>query len=87
MEAIRRLAPLKQISRVCLIHYACELVAPTVCDNYIALLLKALQVMGHFGTEEFWGVQRGLVDHCGHDLGLNALHNTLNRACTEVVAV
>ena len=43
--------------------------------------------MGHLGAEELRRVQRGLVDHHGHALGLHALHDALNRARAEVVAV
>ena len=43
--------------------------------------------MGHLGAEELRRVQRGLVDHDGHALGLHALHDTLNGARAEVVGV
>ena len=43
--------------------------------------------MGHLGAEELRRVQRGLVDHHGHALGLHALHDALDGARAEVVAV
>ena len=43
--------------------------------------------MGHLGAEELRRVQRGLVDHHGHALGLNALHDALDGARAEVVGV
>ena len=43
--------------------------------------------MGHLGAEEFRRVQRGLVDHHGHALGLHALHDALDGARAEVVRV
>ena len=43
--------------------------------------------MGHLGAEEFRRVQRGLVDHHGHALGLHALHDALDGARAEVVGV
>lgn len=43
--------------------------------------------MGHFGAEELRRVQRGLVDHHGHALGLHALHDALDGARAEVVGV
>lgn len=41
--------------------------------------------MGHLGTEELRRVQRGLVDHHGHALGLHALHDAPDGACAEIV--
>ena len=43
--------------------------------------------MGHLGPEELRRVQRGLVDHHGHALGLHALHDALDGARAEVVGV
>ena len=43
--------------------------------------------MGHLGAEELRRVQRGLVDHHGHALGLHALHDALDGARTEIVGV
>ena len=43
--------------------------------------------MGHLGAEELRRVQRGLVDHHGHALGLHALHDALDGARAEVVGV
>lgn len=43
--------------------------------------------MGDLGAEELRRVQRGLVDHHGHALGLHALHDALDRARAEVVGV
>lgn len=43
--------------------------------------------MGHLGAEELRRVQRGLLDHHGHALGLHALHDALDGARAEVVGV
>ena len=43
--------------------------------------------MGNLGAEELRRVQRGLVDHHGHALGLHALHDALDGARAEVVRV
>lgn len=43
--------------------------------------------MGHLGPEELRRVQRGLVDHHGHALGLHALHDALDGARAKVVGV
>ena len=81
------LVPLKQIPRVHLVRHVRELVAPAVGDDHVAAGLKGLQVVGHLGAEVLWRVQRGLVDHHGHALGLHALHDGLNRANAQIVGV
>ena len=81
------LIPLKQIPRVHLVRHVRELVAPAVGDDHVAAGLEGLQVVGHLGAEELRRVQRGLVDHHGHALGLHALHGALDRARAEVVGV
>ena len=43
--------------------------------------------MRDLGAEELRRVQRGLVDHHGHTLGLHALHDALDGARAEVVGV
>ena len=43
--------------------------------------------MRDLGAEELRRVQRGLVDHHGHALGLHALHDALDGARAEVVGV
>ena len=43
--------------------------------------------MRNLGAEELRRVQRGLVDHHGHALGLHALHDALDGARAEVVGV
>ena len=81
------LVPLKQIPRVHLVRHVRELVAPAVGDDHVAAGLEGLQVVGHLGAEELRRVQRGLVDHHGHALGLHALHDALDGARAEVVGV
>ena len=81
------LVPLKQIPRVHLVGHVRELVAPAVGDDHVAAGLEGLQVVGHLGAEELRRVQRGLVDHHGHALGLHALHDALDGARAEVVGV
>ena len=43
--------------------------------------------MRDLGSEELRSVQRGLVDHHGHALGLHALHDALDGARAEAVGV
>lgn len=81
------LIPLKQIPRVHLVRHIRELVAPAVGHDHVAAGLEGLQVMRDLGTEELRRVQRGLVDHHGHALGLHALHDALDGARAEVVGV
>ena len=81
------LIPLKQIPRVHLVRHVRELVAPAVGDDYVAAGLEGLQVVRDLGAEELRRVQRGLVDHHGHALGLHALHDALDGARAEVVGV
>lgn len=64
-----------------------ELVAPAVGDDHVAVGLEGLRVVRDLGAEEFRRVQRGLVDHHGHVLGLHALHDALDGARSEVVGV
>ena len=78
---------LKQIARVHLVRHVRELVAPAVGHDHVAAGLEGLQVVGHLGAEELRRVQRGLVDHHGHALGLHALHDALDGARAEVVGV
>ena len=81
------LVPLKQIPRVHLVRHVRELVAPAVGDDHVAVGLEGLQVAGHLGAEELRHVQRGLVNHHGHALGLHVLHDALDGARAEVVGV
>lgn len=78
------LVPLKQIHRIHLVRHIRELVAPAVGDDHVAAGLEGLQVVGHLGAEELWRVQRGLVDHHGHALGLHTLHDALDGARAEL---
>ena len=81
------LVPVKQIPRVHLVRHVRQLVAPAVGDDHVAAGLEGPQVVGHLGAEELRRVQRGLVDHHGHALGLHALHDALDGARAEVVGV
>ncbi len=69
------------------VRHVRELVAPAVGDNDVEAGLEGPQVVGHLGAEEVRRVQRGLLDHHGHVLGLHTIHNTLDGACAEVVGV
>lgn len=81
------LIPLKQIPRVHPVRNVRELVAPAVGHDHVALCLEGLQVVRDLGPEELRRVQRGLVYHHGHALGLHALHDALDGARAEVVGV
>ena len=81
------LVSLEQIPRVHLVRHVRELVAPAVGDDHVAAGLEGLQVVRDLGAEELRRVKRGLVDHHGHALGLNALHDALDGARAEVIAV
>lgn len=43
--------------------------------------------MGHLGDEKLRRVQRGLVGHNGHVLGIHALRDALDGARAEVIGV
>ena len=81
------LVPLKQVPRVHLVCHVRELVAPAVRHDHVVAGLEGLQLVGHLGAEELRRVQRGLVDHHGHALGLHALHDALDGARAEVIRV
>ena len=81
------LVALEEIARVHLIRHVRELVAPAVGHDDGALTLEGLKVMGDLAAEEVLSVQRGLVDHHGHALGLHALHDALDGGPAEVVGV
>ena len=81
------LVPLKQIPRVHLVRHVRELIAPAVGHDHVAAGLEGLQVVRDLGPEELRRVQRWLVDHHGHALGLHALLDALDGARTEVVGV
>lgn len=81
------LVPLKQIPRVHLVCHIRKLVAPAVGHDHVATGLEGLKVVGDLGAEELRRVQRGLVDHHGHALGLHALHDALDGARAEVAGV
>ena len=81
------LIQLRQIPCIYLVRNVRELVALAVGDGYVAAGLEGLQVVGPLGSEELRRVQRGLVDHHGHALGLHALHDALDGARTEAVGV
>lgn len=74
------LVQLKQIPRIDLVRHVRELVAPAVGDDHVAAGLEGLKVVGHLGAEELRCVQRGLADRHGHDVGLRALHDAMDRA-------
>ena len=80
------LIPLKQIARMNLTGHIGQLVAPAVGDDHVALGLEG-PVVRHLAAEELGRAQRGLVDHHGHALGLDALHDALHARCAEVVRV
>lgn len=77
----------EQIPRVHLVCNIGQIVAPTVSHNHIALGLELVQVVRYLGPEELRRVERGLVDHHGHALGLDALHDVPDRARAKSVAV
>ena len=81
------LVSFEQVACIDLVRHVRELVAPAVGDDHVAAGLEGLQVVGHLGAEELRRVQRGLVDHHGHALGLHALHDALDGARAEVVGV
>lgn len=81
------LVSFKQVACIDLVRHVRELVAPAVGDDHVAAGLEGLQVVRDLGAEELRRVQRGLVDHHGHALGLHALHDALDGARAEVVGV
>lgn len=81
------LIPLEQIPRVYLVRHIGQLLAPAVGDDHVALALERLEVVRDLAAEEVRRVQRGLVDHHGHALGLHALLDALDGARAEAVEV
>ena len=81
------LVPLEQVARVHFVGDIGQIVAPTIGHNHIALGLELGQIVRDLAAEELRRIECGLVDHHGHALGLDTLHNTLDRARPEVVAV
>ena len=79
------LVPLKQIVGIHLVRHVLELVAPAIGDDHVAAGLEGLQVVRDLGHEELRRVQRGLIDHHGHALGLHALHDAMDGVRAEVV--
>lgn len=79
------LIPLKQTARINLTGHIGQLVAPAVGDDHVALGLECLKIVRYLAAEELRRVQRGLVDHHGHALDLDALHDALHARCAEVV--
>lgn len=79
------LVALEKVARVHLVRHVREFVAPAVGHDHIAAGLEGLRVVGHLGAEELRHVQRGLIDHNGHALGLHALQDALDGARAEVV--
>ena len=79
------LIPLKQIPCIHLARHVGEIVTPAVGDDHVALGLERGKVVRHLAAEELGRVQRGLVDHHGHALGLDTLHDALHARRAEVV--
>ena len=84
---MKRLIPLEQIPRVHLVCNIGQIVALTVGYDHIALSLELVQVVRYLRAEEFRRVERRLIHHHGHALGLDAFHNALDGGRAEVVGV
>ena len=81
------LVSFKQVACIDLVRHIRELVAPAVGDDHVAAGLEGLQVVRDLGAEELRRIERGLVDHHGHALGLHALHDALDGTRSEVVRI
>ena len=79
------LIPLKQIARINLTGHIGQLVAPAVGEDHVALGLEGPKIVRYLAAEELGRVQRRLVHHRWHALGLDALHDALHARCAEVV--
>lgn len=69
------LVSLEQVARVHLVGHTGQIVAPAVGHEPVAPGLELGQIMRDLAAEELRRVERRLVDHHGHALGLDALHD------------
>ena len=69
------LVSLEQVARVHLVGHTGQIVAPAVGHERVAPGLELGQIMRDLAAEELRRVERRLVDHHGHALGLDALHD------------
>ena len=74
-ETPSALVSLEQVTRVHLVGHAGQIVTPAVGHERVAPGLELGQIMRDLAAEELRRVERGLVDHHGHALGLDALHD------------
>ena len=86
-ETPSALVPLEQIPCVHLVGHVGQAVDPVVGRDHVALGLELGQIVRDITAEELRRVQGRLVNHHGHALGLDALHDALDGARAEVVAV
>ena len=86
-ETPSALVPLEQVARMHLVSHVGQIIAPAVGHNHVALGLELGQIVSDLAAEELRRGRCGLVDHHGRALGLGALHDALDRARAEVVAV
>ena len=70
-----------------LVGHTGQIVAPAVGHERVAPGLELGQIMRDIAAEELRRVECRVVDHHGHALCLDALHNALDGARAEVVAV
>ena len=80
------LVSLEQVARVHLVGHTGQIVDPAVGHERVAPCLELGQIVRDLAAEELRRVECS-VDHHGHALCLDALHNALDGARAEVVAV
>ena len=74
-----------QIAGVNLIDYIGDIIVISVSENHIRNSLKLIYIADYAAVEKVILFHSGFVNHNLNALGLNALHNTLDRALAEVI--
>lgn len=87
-HVLSHLITLENISRVNFLFHIIKALVVTVCNDGVAHFLELRQIVDHHRAKECLSIlQSRLINHHGCSLGLNALHDTLDRTLAEVVAV
>ena len=82
------LIPLEDISCIDFVYHVIQAGVVPICNNRFTLLFKLRQIIHHLTSEERLAIgNRRFVDDDLCTLGLDALHDALDGALAEVIAV
>ena len=82
------LVPLENIARINFILYVIETSVIAVGDDGLALSLELIKVVNDLTSEERFSIgNRGFVDDDLGSLSLDALHDALDGALAEIIAI